>query len=236
MERLPQEILSSIIEMTEPYRRYRLQYVTVCRRWQRTIEPVLFETFYLEGDSDISTFATLFRPTELHRKALVKNVYLTITLPPYDGDDCHQHHQTNCQTFSDSIHRLFQVLETFNQDEGVRRGDGIHLNISSVKSPNDNFNGPEACRILSKYIQLFDHDKLPVLHCVSRFVAGKSLYSRLYSPVSTTYVASKLGDLKRCLLYYRGDIDYVGLETHKAIRSGIPMTTAVAPIARYIYI
>lgn len=214
MENLPQELLSSIIEHVGSYPAARLPYVTVSRRWQRTIELGIFESIRLIRHDDLPTFATLFRPAESHRKALIRSILFGFTNPPYDGEDWVKNHEIGCQVFSDSVHKLFRVLETFNEDEGVKRGGGISLSLNTMWMQENQ------SRPFINYIQLLGVEKLPILSCVSHFQVRSSGYSLFLDPVSTTFALNKLRRLKRFWLNYDGDNNLIDADTRKTVYSG----------------
>ncbi|EEQ32156.1 uncharacterized protein MCYG_04975 [Microsporum canis CBS 113480] len=121
LETIPEEIFLSIFEwLNHSYKTDYLRYLTVSRRWQRAVERFFFQRFNLKN-TELSIFASLFQGMGAHRKAFVKDISLMIELPSYDGDDCQQHKDLNNQIFSTAMLDLFQILETFNEDEAVKR-------------------------------------------------------------------------------------------------------------------
>ncbi|KAF3492376.1 uncharacterized protein GIQ15_01893 [Arthroderma uncinatum] len=221
METIPQELFLSILEYIEVNPKRFMKYVTVSRRWQRAIERFYFNRIRV-NESELSSFAELFRETESHRKSLVKQLFLKIHLPAYDGDNYHQHKEVNNQIFSTTILKLFQVLETFDGDEDVKRnrrkGDGLQLTITYIKSPCDDFDGDDAIKLRGTYIQLLNHQKLPTLSCVSTFFSGCHDYTRMLDPASGILIAGKLKNLKRCTTDYYDRRECINNETRKIIR------------------
>ncbi|KAK2878168.1 hypothetical protein FQN49_001093 [Arthroderma sp. PD_2] len=222
METIPQEIFLSILDYLGNESRHFKPYLTVSRRWQRVIERFYFEDLRIKS-TDLSTFATLFRETEAHRKALVKELDLRVLLPTYDGNNYHQHEEANNDVFSNTVLELFRVLETFNEDEGVkrniRRGDGIHLAIHIIVSPSDNFNHLDHIyKIRGRYIQLLHHERLPILLCVSKFFSRRARESRNLDPASGILIAGKLKGLRVSRNAYNDSRDSFSDETRKIIR------------------
>ncbi|KAK2883384.1 hypothetical protein FQN49_000024 [Arthroderma sp. PD_2] len=221
METVPQEIFQAIFNEVEEYPKKFKPYLTVSRRWQRTVEQFYFSRLRIKN-TDLSTFATLFHPPNTHRKALIRSLTLEVQLPAYEGDNYHQHEELNNQVFSAAILELFQVLETFNNDEDVkrnaRRGNRLELHISSISSPNDNFYSLDYTpKILGVYIQLLNYEKLPTLSCVSACFSGHGCSRRL-DPASGILIISKMKDLKVSKLDYYDSRECINDETRKIIR------------------
>ncbi|KAM5471264.1 hypothetical protein MauCBS54593_003604 [Microsporum audouinii] len=232
LETIPEEIFLRIIEEaasplyadTSYYRQRWLklkQYLTVSRRWQRTIERFSFNWLSVDN-TNISTFAALFRETEAHRKAYVKRLGLAVVLPEYDGEDYQRHKEVHNELFSDFFLKLFQVLETFNDDEdvkrSVRRGEGMELTMENIYSPSDDFDADHRYKIYGTHIQLLNFEKLPTLSCVSMFFSGVSSYSRKIYPVSSILIAAKLKDVKTAIIQYENNPAYISDGTREIMR------------------
>ncbi|EFQ97752.1 hypothetical protein MGYG_00793 [Nannizzia gypsea CBS 118893] len=222
MENVPQEIFLSILDYLGEEKHHLKPYLTVSRRWQRVIERLFFRSLTIKN-TDLSTFATLFRGTNAHRKALVKMLDLRVLLPTYDGDNYHQHEEVNNQLFSTAVLELFQVLKTFNEDgnvkRNIRRGDGLRLSISYMFSPSDNFYHLDHIpKIKGRYIQLLNHERLPTLSCVSDFFSRHGGDSRILHPASGILIAGKLKGLQVSANDYDDRREYISDETRKMIR------------------
>ena len=219
MERIPQEILQNIIDylIGEGPPEYLLPYVTVSRRWQHSIEPLYFRRLRIESP-DLSTFANLFRESQAHRKALVERVALHIVLPDYDGDNFHQLEEANNQVFSADVHKLFWVLESFNEDEGVKKGEGLSLELFKAYSRFDKLHEYD---LLWPIIRLLDYEKLPTLSCVSDFHCSHGWASRRVDPVTWMFFASKLKGLKRGMGTCYQLPQNISIEARKAMRHGM---------------
>ena len=221
MESIPQEIFLRILEYVAGYPNEFLPYVTVSRRWQRTIEPWYFKSFRIRN-SDLHAFANLFRPSQAHRKTLVKEVYLDVVLDEYDREECQQHAEANNRVFSAAVSELFQLLESFNEDCSAQDRGGLHLNLRDVFSPSDR-KLPRTCqrKLWGTFVRLLNHEKLPTLSCVSRFQCGSSFRSRKFDPPSMMYMAGKLRGLKTCRIDYCNDRDCFDDEAQREIRHGM---------------
>lgn len=219
LENIPQEIFLSILDCIGQDAVDLRPYVTVSRRWQKAVERLTFESLSIKN-TDLPAFAKLFRSGQTHRKALVKDVYLHIVLPEYDGENCHQHKEANNQLSSDAVLELFQVLETFNDDEDVKMGDGISLCLTGAASPSDQFYLKIASKIWSEFIYLSNHERLPTLSCVSRFQSGHSFNSRKFDPASIMYAAGKLKGLKGCWIDFCNEREYVDHQAQIKLRHG----------------
>ncbi|EFE40915.1 hypothetical protein TRV_04380 [Trichophyton verrucosum HKI 0517] len=212
LETIPEEIFLAIFDHLGCHRyneKAFLPFAAISKRWQRAIERFPFKSFKL-NNTQLSTFASLFQgAARAHRKALVRKIDLTIELPPYDGDDCHQHEELNNQIFSTAIHDLFQVLETFNEDEAVKanftRGVGIEIRLSSIESPKDEDipYADKEYKFQGTFIKLLNPERLPTLECVTSFYPIAWMWSRRIDPVAGIQMASKLKNLNRCITYYR---------------------------------
>ena len=211
LETIPEEIFLAIFDHLGCHRyneKAFLPFAVISKRWQRVIERFSFKNFDL-NNTQLSTFASLFWGTaRAHRKALVRRISLTIKLPPYDGDDCHQHGELNNQIFSTAIHDSFQLLKTFNEDEAVKanftKGVGIEFWLHSIETPKDEdipFADKEY-RLQGTFIKLLNPERLPTLECVTSFYPTTWMWSRHIDPVAGIQMASKLKNLNRCITYY----------------------------------
>lgn len=234
MEALPQEIFLRILDYVAGYPKEFLPYVTVSRRWQRTIEPWYFKAFRIKN-SDLPAFASLFRTSQGHRKALVKEIYLDVVLDEYDGEECQQHSQTNNQVFSAAVFELFQLLELFNEDCNVQDRGGLHLNLRDVSSPSDS-RLPRTCqqKLWGTFVRLLDHESLPTLSCVSRFQCASPFRSRKFDPMSMMYMAGKLEGLKICRIDYCNDRNCFDTEAQWEIRHGMYCTYDLQVAGTYL--
>ncbi|KDB24389.1 hypothetical protein H109_03737 [Trichophyton interdigitale MR816] len=212
LETIPEEIFLAIFDHLGCYeynKKAFLPFAIISKRWQRAIERFPFEKFTLDN-TQLSTFASLFQgAARAHRKALVRKISLTIELPPYDGDDCHQHAELNNQVFSTTIHDLFRLLETFDEDAAVKanftRGVGIEFRLKSIETPKDEDIPPldQEYRLLGTFIKLLNPERLPTLECVTSFYPTAWSRSRRIDPVAAIQMAGKLKNLERCITYFR---------------------------------
>ncbi|EZF24316.1 hypothetical protein H112_03182 [Trichophyton rubrum D6] len=222
METVPQEIFLTILDYIGKEKHHLKPYLTVSRRWQRVIERFFFRSLEIKN-TRLSTFASLFRETEAHRKALIESLDFQVLLPAYDGDNYHQHEEVNNQVFSTAILELFQMLETFSEDENVkrniRRGDGLRLSIRYIFSPSDSFyHLDHFAGIRGRYIKLLNHERLPILSCVSDFFSRHGHESRILDPASGILISGKLKGLQVSAKQYDDHREYIGDETRKIIR------------------
>lgn len=204
LETIPEEIFLAIFDRLgcgEYHKKAFLPFAIISKRWQRAIERFPFKSFKL-NNTQLSTFASLFRgAARAHRKALVRCINLTIELPPYDGDDCHQHAELNNQISSTAIHDLFQLLEKFNEDEAVKanftRGVGIEIRLNSIETPKDKDipHADQVYRLQGTFIKLLNPERLPTLECVTSFFPTTWMFSRRLDPVAGIQMASKLKNL-----------------------------------------
>ncbi|KAK2768550.1 hypothetical protein FQN54_000406 [Arachnomyces sp. PD_36] len=238
METIPQEIFLSILDYVGAFPDELLPYVTVSRRWQYTIERYNFQSLRIEN-TELSTFAELFRPSQIHRKALVKVIDLTVALPAPREIGSHQLEEANNQAFSAAVHKLFQVLETFNEDREVKKGSGLDLVLKGIYSPSNEsrWRTPSGDPLREginafggAFIHLLDHEKLPILKCVSRFYCSRATWSHKIYPASTMLAACKLKDLKLCWIHYFNHRECIGNETLKTMRHDFARA-----VSSYIY-
>ncbi|KAM5474525.1 hypothetical protein MauCBS54593_002101 [Microsporum audouinii] len=248
LETIPEEIFLSIFEwLNHSYKTDYLRYLTVSRRWQRAVERFFFQRFSLKN-TELSIFAYLFQGMGAHRKAFVKDISLMIELPSYDGDDCQQHEDLNNQIFSIAMLDLFQILETFNEDEAVkrnfRRGVGLELRMS-IRSPKDDFCNLDIIKKLrGTYIRLLNHEMLPTLACVSYFIPGRNFYTRTLDPAAGIILASKLKNLGRFMVDYSDSREYISDEMRmktrpefaRALSNYTNLVSEVKIIAQYSYV
>ncbi|RMJ25998.1 hypothetical protein PHISP_03135 [Aspergillus sp. HF37] len=225
MERIPQEILLCILDhLYQPTwsrcdRRVYREYANVSRRWQRAIERELYAELNIQN-TELSTFAHLFREGQAHRKALVREIRFAIELPTYDGDDCHQHEELNNQVFSEAFFALFRVLESFNDDKAVLNSGGLELRLHSVLSPSDRFFGLTSKSVWSSIMQVLNHQDLPLLSCVSSFCTWVAYKSRKCDPISAMLLASKFDRLRYCWIDFPDSQQWCGGdEAHIIIRN-----------------
>ncbi|EFR04843.1 hypothetical protein MGYG_07847 [Nannizzia gypsea CBS 118893] len=224
LETVPEEIFLSIFDcLDHSYKPDYLRYLTVSRRWQRAVERFFFEDLSIDS-AQLSNFAALFQGKGAHRKALVKQLSYHAVLPPYDGDDCHQHEELNNQVFSAAILELFQILETFSEDEAVKanfgRGRGIVLYLEPPVSPNDkNIPPPDKeYRLHAVFIRLLNPKQLPTLACVSDLIVGCIGGRRILDPASGVYLASMMKNLNCWRMSYNDYWESITDETLIRIR------------------
>lgn len=176
-----------------------IPFVTVSRYWQLTIEQLSGSYKMLRIQNlELSKFASLFRPGQGHRKALVVTIHFTIILWTRRGNENQQ--------FSDAILQLFRVLQAFNDVKGVNKCDGIRLGIGAAGHWG--------------YVQLLNHKQLPALSCVSDFYRCNDGITSCIDPVSTILFASKLDGLKSCIVCGVIDSEIATMVKRKASRYG----------------
>ncbi|PGH16347.1 hypothetical protein AJ79_01889 [Helicocarpus griseus UAMH5409] len=234
MDKFPQEIVSSIVGHLK--RSDLPSYATISRQWQYAVERLILQAVRFES-TELSAFEHLFRPSESHRRTLIKSVDLHVVLPTYSDaacgeyeDDCEK--EANSQVFSRAIHGLFKIFESLD-DEDVRRAGGLELKIDAY-SPMDTHRRPdhdrkrEATRYGSRkdlwteryqasFLQLKDCEHLPALSNVSELHCSESYHTRHIEPASVMALVAKLRNLKRCYLQFY-DQDVLDLELRQINR------------------
>ncbi|PGH15164.1 hypothetical protein AJ79_02529 [Helicocarpus griseus UAMH5409] len=228
MDKFPQEIISAILSHIEqdedsdaedqPQIR---RYATISRQWQYAVERITLDNIEVES-TELSTFANLFRPSQNHRRTLVKAIFYNVLLPAYSDEACCEYEnedekEANNQAFSNAISGLFNVLESLDDDE-VRKAGGLILCLNSY-SPMDTNKLPAYKRKIrearlgdrkdlwekryrASFLQLKNPEWLPVLSNISEFVCREGYHSRNIEPASGFAIAAKFKHLERCTLEF----------------------------------
>ena len=231
METIPHEVFLNILDFVGQKPKELLPYVSVSRRWQRAIEPHFFRSFRTKH-TDLTAFAALFRQSEAHRKALVKEIYFDVVLPKYDGQSSEKHAERSDQRFSAAVLKLFRILETFNGDRSVEDRGGIHLTFRDIYVPDEQTpmggllgglmsHAQTSPRPKGTFIRFTKHEELPTLTCVSRFQFGSSANSRTLDPASMVMLAHKLQSLKICRVDYCNPREDLDTEAQRTMRLGM---------------
>ncbi|PGG95946.1 hypothetical protein AJ79_09801 [Helicocarpus griseus UAMH5409] len=228
MNKIPQEIFLDILSDISNDPKDLLPYVTVSRRFQYAIEPSYYRQFVIKN-YDLPMFSTLFRETQAHRKGLLEKIYLETILPSYNNENCQQNAIINNYVFSAAVLKLFQVLESLNDNVHVN-GGGIYLKLDDISSPSDaRLRKKHERALFGTHIRLVNHEKLPVLTCVSQFSCGRGSNSRKYDPISMLCVASKLKNLQLCWIDYCDDPDYCTVKSQREIRHAFAKALSTYP-------
>lgn len=221
METIPQELFLDILDYVGSSALELLPYVTVSPRWQYVIEQHTFHSLTFK-DSEFSFFENLFRPACAHRKAFLKMLTLRIAIPRYEDGDYQQYKNTSDQIFSNTVHKMFQVLESLGQPEAIKNGSGLEVAFRFIHSLTCNrtmlaIMCPE---LPDKSIKLLNYEKLPTLSCVSSFSWPRSYFSHQLDPVPLMLAANKLKDHDFFSIDYFNDREYFGIDAQKKMRNG----------------
>ncbi|PGH01536.1 hypothetical protein AJ79_07883 [Helicocarpus griseus UAMH5409] len=252
MDRFPQEIVSVILDYLNTGKRKRshlLRYVTISRQWQYAVERLNLNGLEFEStETDLAMFADLFRPSQSHRSTLVKDVVYNIVLPKYSDAACgkvetESDKESNNRVFAEAICNLFKILKSLDNEE-VRRAGGLMLDIqayspmdthrrpNSEKKRNDTRRGKRkdlwTKRYWASFLQLKDHDSIPVLSNVSIFYTRASYHSRNVEPASAIAIMSKLKGLKTCDMSF-SDREVIGREVRQMNRNNFAQSLSTFP-------
>ncbi|PGH15129.1 hypothetical protein AJ79_02655 [Helicocarpus griseus UAMH5409] len=230
MDKFPQEIISAILGHFDEKedRSQIISFATISRQWQFAVERFNLRCVKVESTA-LSTFANLFRPSQSHRNVLVKVIHFGAVLPSYSDEACCEYEteiekDTNSQVFSEAIHELFKVLRE------IKNSGGFHLDVDAW-SPMDSHRRPDAerkryfgdpndlweKRYQTSFLQLRDHERLPVLSNISSFSCRASRHGRYIEPASAMAMVAKMTDLEKATLVFY-DEDDLSVETRQMNR------------------
>jgi hypothetical protein len=222
MENLPQEIIDKIIKyvarlegrsqwtfdgwkhMTKfAPRPHFASYATILRTWREAVEEVNFAELNINSD-DFESFQAIVTG---RRRALVRELSLTVTMPDCSDDVRHEdesdeEQQANNERFTRALCKFFSLLKVW-EDEGMQTPLRLVIPVDNNCSPEDSLRGRKvagwsgSCRFESSVIRFVQPYLLPILSNVTYLgVYGHGV--RRLEPTMATTIAASLPNLLEC--------------------------------------
>ncbi|PGH11201.1 hypothetical protein AJ79_05043 [Helicocarpus griseus UAMH5409] len=240
MVRFPQELVSNIVDyLIDDDSSQLISYATISREWQYAVERINLNRLKFES-TKLSKFANLFRPSQSHRRTLVKVVYYCIVLPAYNDEACGKYEnenekEANSQVFSEALYALFKVLKALD-DEKVRSGGEMVL-ILEPYSSTDTHRRPKNSnrkkdlgikRYQASFLQIKNPERLPLLSNIITFYSQEDYHTRNVEPASAIAIASKLRNLKECYVEF-SDREFLSAALRRTNRYNLAQALSAYP-------
>ncbi|KAK9770365.1 hypothetical protein SCAR479_12934 [Seiridium cardinale] len=184
-------------------------FATISRAWQAAVERRTFQSIKFDSE-DLPAFK---QALTLHRYLRLKRMIFTVILPSYDTVaaskvETQQDRSANSQAYSDALQSLFEILKS--SELGQPRSHSLELFINHPESRSDiqwsasrGISGSDGQiyegRYFHSYIDVYNPDKLPQLHHVTRFfmkMPKDQLGHRMLYPRVPIQIVSKLPNVE----------------------------------------
>ncbi|KAK2779217.1 hypothetical protein FQN52_002513 [Onygenales sp. PD_12] len=196
-----------------------IDYITVSRRWQHALEHLFFSEMVTDNNQ-IPKLAQLFRPSQSHRKALVKSFRVNVVNPADEGEGEGESQEARIyRLFDEAIRVIFRALEALDQmadsaSTCSSSSPGVHLRIVSILKP-----APDLVRSVGIYALPIGRTTTPLLPKISSitgFACDHGASSFSVSHLAGLGMASRLDNLRVLSMCCSEDKGYDITERRKA--------------------